>query len=412
MGERLWIKPLVVFLMSIGFALFARLADGVHIGDVLPDVSSDSIETLLQILSASMLVIATFAVASMVAAYSAASATATPRSFPLIIADDASQNALSTFIGAFIFSSVALVAIKNGYYEESGRFVLFVLTLILFAVVILTFVGWVDSIARLGRLGSTVKKAEAAANEALEVRRKAPNFGAAVARERSDPGHSVYSDAIGYVQRVDIPELQAHAEQAKVRILLASLPGTFAAPGRALAFVATTADRKEEFDAGPIRSAFTIGPDRTFDEDPRFGLIVLSEIASRALSPAVNDPGTAIDVIGSFVRLFTTWCQPVQDGESENTEVLYPLVEVPELSLDDMLDDAFRAIARDGAGNIEVVLRLQKAFQALATLDNSALRAGAKRQARLAEARAEAALEAPEDIALLRGATRFANVES
>jgi uncharacterized membrane protein len=38
---------------------------------------------------------------------------------------------------------------------------------------------------------------------------------------------------------------------------------------------------------------------------PRFGLITLSEIASRALSPAVNDPGTAIQIISSHVRLFS-----------------------------------------------------------------------------------------------------------
>lgn len=53
-----------------------------------------------------------------------------------------------------------------------------------------------------------------------------------------------------------------------------------------------------------IARAFLIGDERTFDDDPRFGLVVLSEIASRALSPAVNDPGTAIDIIGTFVRLF------------------------------------------------------------------------------------------------------------
>ena len=52
-----------------------------------------------------------------------------------------------------------------------------------------------------------------------------------------------------------------------------------------------------------VAEAFTIGAERTFDQDPRFGLCVLAEIASRALSPAVNDPGTAIDVIGRAVRL-------------------------------------------------------------------------------------------------------------
>jgi uncharacterized membrane protein len=46
---------------------------------------------------------------------------------------------------------------------------------------------------------------------------------------------------------------------------------------------------------------------RYFEEDPRFGLITLSEIASRALSPAVNDPGTAIQIISSHIRLFSLY---------------------------------------------------------------------------------------------------------
>jgi uncharacterized membrane protein len=48
----------------------------------------------------------------------------------------------------------------------------------------------------------------------------------------------------------------------------------------------------------------------------RFGLITLSEIASRALSPAVNDPGTAIQIISSHVRLFSLWAE-TGDGKKE-----------------------------------------------------------------------------------------------
>lgn len=54
----------------------------------------------------------------MVSAYASASRTATPRTFPLVVADDVSQNALSTFVGAFIFSAVSLTAVKNDYFEE------------------------------------------------------------------------------------------------------------------------------------------------------------------------------------------------------------------------------------------------------------------------------------------------------
>ncbi len=133
-----------------------------------------------------MLVIATFAVASMVSAYASASSIATPRTFALVIADDVSQNALSTFIGAFIFSIVALIAVKNGYYGKAGHFALFVLTLFVFAAVIFTFVRWVDRIARLGRLGTTIESVEAATAAALRRRRRTPHLRGVAAGPSAD----------------------------------------------------------------------------------------------------------------------------------------------------------------------------------------------------------------------------------
>ena len=131
---------------------------------------------------------------------------------------------------------------------------------------------------------------------------------------------------------------------------------------------------------------------------PRFGLIVLSEIASRALSPAVNDPGTAIDVIGTLVRLFALWSEPVAPVEHRAAALpAYDHVEVPELSFRDMFDDAFTGIARDGAATVEVAGRLQKAFASLAVLSGGVLGEPSRHHARLALARAELALTLPED---------------
>ncbi|MEX2496097.1 MAG: DUF2254 family protein, partial [Woeseia sp.] len=169
--ERLWVKPLLVCVLSILGVVLARRADDTGLKRYVPDISAESIESLLNVMSASMLLIATFAAGSMVSAYASASSTATPRSLPVVVADDVSQNALSTFIGAFIFSIVGLVAVMNGYYDEAGRFTIFTLTLIVLVAVVATFVRWVDRIARLGRLGSTVDKVEAAAAKALRQRR-------------------------------------------------------------------------------------------------------------------------------------------------------------------------------------------------------------------------------------------------
>lgn len=400
LGERLWVRPLAVAILSVGIVFLAKSMDNTELGSIVPEITPESIETLLSIISASMLVIATFSVSSMVAAYASASGTATPRSFSLVIADDSSQNALSTFIGAFIFSIVGLIALKNSFYDIAGRFTLFALTILVFVIVITTFVRWVDSIARLGRMGTIIDKVESAAAEALEQRRAAPHLGGVPEGTSRTGGQAIYGDSIGYVQRVDVSTLQTYAESSNSRITVAALPGTFAAPGRALAYVTPDSGEASEIDPESIVRAFLIDDNRIFDEDPRFGLIVLSEIASRALSPGINDPGTAIDVIGRFVRLFALWAEPISEEDKKAPD--YDRVSAPGLSLEDMFGDAFTGIARDGAGTIEVAVRLQKALHSLSAMGDGAMQAAAAHHSRLALARAEQAMELSEDLEILR----------
>ena len=393
--KRLWAKPLLYCLIAVSVAFLAQFADFGRFGELLPEISHDTVLTLLSIISSSMLAVATFAVGSMVSAYSSASNSGTPRAFTLILDDDVSQMALSSFIGAFIFSIVSIVALKTGLYGRGGLFVLFVLTLAIFAWVVLTFVRWVDNIARLGRLGTTIDKAEAAARASLEQRKRAPFLGGVEKTETTTlNGYAVCGDAIGYVQHIDMAALHEIAEKHDLRMMVDVMPGSFLAPGRA-AVVLEQKDAPDEEVRKSILQAFLIGDNRTFEGDPRFGLIVLSEIAARALSTGVNDPGTAIVIIGRFVRLFALWAAPLKEDEKVVEE--YDRIIVPALSLGSMFDDAFTPIARDGAYSVEVGIRLQKAFHALANLDYDRIETEAKRHSNLALARAKVVMTLRED---------------
>ena len=92
--------------------------------------------------------------------------------------------------------------------------------------------------------------------------------------------------------------------------------------------------------------ALTDAESRTYDQDPRFGLTVLTEIAERALLPAVNDPGTAIDILGRSVRLLSA-C-----ADAREVALDFPRVWVPALAVEDLLalaqiaPDRFAASAR------------------------------------------------------------------
>jgi uncharacterized membrane protein len=119
------------------------------------------------------------------------------------------------------------------------------------------------------------------------------------------------------------------AQKNNLTVSVAALPVTFIGPGRALAHLksdggALAADLDRSIFVAPI----LVGRERRFDDDPRFGLIALSEIAARALSPAVNDPGTAISIIGALVRLFALWTDPLYD-EEEAGEPRYDRIFVP-----------------------------------------------------------------------------------
>lgn len=286
----------------------------------------------------------------------------------------------------------------NGYYGKPGRFILFSLTLVALAIVIITFARWVDSIARLGRLGTVIDKVEIATAKAMQERLAFPTLGGKPVEYTHPRATAIYAEAIGYVQQVDIKQLQRYAEEHKVRITVAALPGTFATPDRPIAYVVT--DNHTAFTAtdNRLEMAFIVGQDRLFDHDPRFGLVVLSEIASRALSPAVNDPGTAIDIIGTYVRLFTQWSK----SSEKHREPEYDRVSAPELSIGDMFDDAFTPIARDGATILEVQIRLQKALQTLALSGNETMQFEAIRHGQLALSRAEKTMDFPPDMDRLR----------
>ena len=405
MGEQLWVRPFTVCLLSIAVVFAAKIIDGSDYAKYAPEIALDSVESLLSLMATSMLVIATFSVSSMVSAYAAASSTATPRSFTLILADDVSKNALSTFVGAFIFSVVALAAVKNAFFNKAGLFILFIMTIFVFGMVIVTFVRWVDTIARLGRIGTTIEKVEQATEDALKRRQLRPNLGGTPATNCSGSGNAVYTKQVGYVQYINMVSLQNWAEEIDAHIVVSALPGTFASPNQALAYVHYSTETPSNEDILKLVNAFQIGHNRTFEDDPRFGLVTLSEIAARALSPAVNDSGTAIKVIGTFVRLFTAFHEASEKGNQN--EVEYDRVAVPEISIFDMFDDAFMTIGRDGASAVEVCVRLEKALSSLESLDNEEMTKAATYHKALALKRSSMMLNIEEDLAAVKSAANY-----
>lgn len=394
----LWVRASLFALLAVFAALLASAADRVMPEGLPISIGGDSVETILNILASSMLTVTTFSLTVMVSAYAAATTSVTPRAIRLLMQDTTTQNVLATFLGSFLFSLVGIIALSTEIYGERGRIVLFAFTLLVILIIVITMLRWIDHLSSFGRVGDTTDRVEQATLKALMDRIDNPCVGGHPWLDGKHPEGWVplYADTIGYVQHLDVEELSDCAQEHGLQVYVSSLPGSFVHESRPLAWVDPQAD-SAQFDI--LRAAFTVGKTRSFDQDPRFGLAVLAEIASRALSPSMNDPGTAIDVIGRAVRILSHW--PVDAEIHQSKEVSCQRVWVPALQLDELFEDVFPPIARDGASLIEVQLRLQKAFQALAERGGQ-FRPVAVRHAQVALRRAEAVMVLDDDVTLLR----------
>jgi uncharacterized membrane protein len=389
-GRRLWFRVALFALLGIASALLSIWLAPLVPADISARIGAEAVDAVLGIIASSMLTVTIFSLSTMVSAYSAAASAATPRATQLLQQDSSALNALGTFIGAFLFSLVGIIALSTGVYGSSGRLILFVVTIGVVIAVVITFIGWIDRLSSLGRMGETIDCVADAASDAVAARRAAPSLGAAAARAIPPNAHPVRARVIGYVQHVDLAALEAAACDGAIDV--AAVPGSFVSDGRPLVFLETEPD---ETTAKAIRDAFIVEARRSFDQDPRFGVIVLSEIASRALSPAVNDPGTAIDVMAALTRVLAS------GRDDEPQPVRFPRIHLPAIDPAEVLEDCIMPIARDGAGLVEVGLRLQRTLRAIADLPHYAV--PARLQARGALARGLAALSSEEDRARLRG---------
>ncbi len=370
--ERIWFRlalvtALALLLVAVAWSFSDALPDALAI-----DFGQGAVSSILQILATSMLAVTTFSLTAMISAYSAAARGTTPRATQLLVSDPTSQNALSTFLGTFVFAIVGLVALSANGFDEKGRSVLFLGTLVVIAVVVGTLLRWIHHLTGFGRVPDVIDRVERAATETIRHYAAEPHLGGVAPVAVPDGAVAVRARLAGYVTGIDLAAMEAAADAAGVVVHVDALPGSFVGQGSVLARVsgAQFVGRDGEDADGlgdAICAAFLVERHRTYEQDPRLGLIALAEIGSRALSPSTNDPGTAIEVLGAVERVLTELLVGEPAGEPR-----FRRVHVPTVVLDDLLEDAFRPLARDGAPLVEVGLRIQKVLGHLVELAPSA----------------------------------------
>jgi len=387
----LWFRPALYAFLALAVLAVAPFVAHLLPGGLMKLIGLSGVYDLLDALANTLLAVAIFSLGIMASSLHAASSATSPRVRPLLVEDSTARAAISTFIGGFVFAVVGIVGLSTGYYSDASKVLLFFVTCALLLALIVALIRWIGRLSRLGGVAESVDLVETATRQSLKDLASDPLLGGAPSAGRPAHGVPVAPDRPGFIQAIDADSLGGLAQEIGADLHLVARPGAFVGPGWPLLLASRNLSKEEE---DRLRATFLVGRRRTFEKDPRFGLTVLSEIASRALSPAVNDPGTAIYVITASVSLLSDWAG---EASTASPPARHPRLRVEPLPVGDLLDDAFRWIARDGAGQLEVQLWLQKALAMLAAQDEARFGRAARRLSAEALERADAALALPAD---------------
>ena len=400
-ARKLWVRVILIAALSLVAAVAAKL-----FAHLIPDgfsqsIGADSLVGLLTIIANAMLAVTTFSLSVIVTIHRSASTQWTPRAHRVMLRDSPTQTVLATFIGAYIYSLASLILLSTPYFGEAGVVVLFGMTLLVILLIVGMMIRWILHLQTWGSLIQTTSAIEEEAATAFKARARRPCQGAqplTVETVNPDGARDLRAQDTGYVQAIYEPRINASAARADANVYLIAPTGRFVHKGDVIGHVAGGDDQLME----DIAAAITIGRVRTPDQDPRFCLIMLSEIGSKALSPGINDPGTAIDVLGTITRVLGHF-HPGEDAGPPEYQNLW----LPPLDPADLIVDAFVPIARDGAGLVEVQIALQKRLEGLVRHAHPVIAESARRMAADAMARANAALEAESDRMRLAAACRL-----
>ncbi|MFY9237597.1 MAG: DUF2254 domain-containing protein [Roseovarius sp.] len=403
LSQELWVRVVFMGLLSLISLGVTQLIQIVVPDEMTGRMPGSSADRLLDLIANAMLAVTIFSMTVMVSVYQSSSSQWTPRVHQLIIHDGITQKTLAAFIGTYLYALVAIILRELGVFLDAHALVLFWVTVLVLAFVVWSLVRWALHLQTFGSLLDTTRQVEGITKRQFEERLKTPCLGAnPLTGDVPEGAVCIRAAESGYIRDLYPEGLQATAKRFDVELYLTEPVGQFVFLNEPMLWVVGDADTdaagEDDFES-LVRDHITQGDLRSYEQDPRFGLTVMGEIAAKALSPGVNDPGTAIDVMTRVGRILSSY----RDETKGDGEVKFNRLWVPPLNAGELLDDGFGTVTRDGAGTLEVQHQLQRTLAGLMQHPDKGLSHAACAAAEQALRRALAAIDSPDD------RTRFLN---
>src|ERR1700704_4318837 len=354
-----WLIPLMYAVGAISAGLLFPRFEYRFFPHVAAEVTVNSAVAIYSSIASGMMALTgiVFSLAFVMVQFSATAYS--PRLVLWIARDPVVSHAIGIFSATFLFAVSALAWLDRGGSGKVPFLSAWIVVVLLLASVGM-FVGLINRIGMLqinrmliftGDRGRDVIKTLYEPLGSSSATTQPDNYARSLpAQTLLHRGHPLSLEAVGLEQLVRL------ASSCDGRIDMVAAVGDTVMEGIPLLHIFGAQHRVDEQE---LRDALELGEERTFEQDPKYAIRLLVDIAIKALSPAINDPTTAVQALDQIEDLLLQLggrrleIGAFRDGEA----ILRVIIAFPRW--EDFLCLAFDEIRFYGAKSVQVMRRMK-----------------------------------------------------
>lgn len=351
----------------------------------------DGARALLSAVAGSMVTVTATAFSITIVALQLAASNFGPRLLRNFMQDTGNQVVLGTFLGTFVYCLLILRTIRGEDYALFVPHLSVTMGVVLAIASVGTLIYFIHHASTIIQASHVITGVSSDLDDAI-ARLFPEEIGTAAPKQRqvgeipanfNAKAYGVAASQTGYLQVIDDQKLMKVACKHNLLLQIKSRPGKFIAKGSELVMVYPE-DKVSQKLIEQINDVFIVGKERNEQQDVEFPINQLVEIALRAISPAVNDPFTAIrciDRLGAGLAQLAqrNFPSPYRYDDHGNLRVIAERV-----TFEELVGSAFNQIRRYARSDAAVTIRLLDAIALIAThTHNPKHQAALQRQAEM-----------------------------
>ena len=320
-------------------------------------------------IAASIMTVVSIVFAILLMTLTLASMQFSPRIIVSFARDRVTQWTLGIFLGTFSYCMAALPAARSMPHPFAP-----VATVLGAMLLALACVGWLlffihhisQAISVNHIVDRIASETEAIIDEMMPYPRRHTRIADTEPIDATTWECRVLSHVSGYIRFIDTQRLVNLAKSYRVKVHVLRRVGQFVPAGIPLLMV-YKGERLSPEGIADLHSVFDFGPSRTLQQDVEFGVLQIVDIALKAISPAVNDPSTAISCVDQLSRILIRFAsrEPLEPTLYDPPGVARVSILWPDFER--LLDSAFEQIRMYSKADVAVSLRMLRALSDIAS---------------------------------------------